>query len=498
MHYERLSALDNSFLVQEGRFTYMHIASTAIFAPESLVTGGGGGVDIERVRKYVASRLHLVPRYRQRLSYVPISNDPVWIDDDRFDLAYHVRHVSLPRPGTDEQLRQLVSRILERQLDRARPLWECWFVEGLGESRFAMITKVHHCMVDGVGGVELLAALLTMAPNHRVDDPEPWAPRPAPDAQALLREEARRRARTVFGALTGSRRAERERSLASSVRGAAANAWSLAKTGFRRPSSMPFNGTIGPHRRTEWLDVSLDEVKLVRSRLGGTLNDVVLAAVAGAMHRFLGGVGGEWSNRALRAAVPVSVRGADQRGAAGNRVSVWLADLPIHERDPWRRLTAVRTITAELRQSHQAESAQALAEFAEWTGANLLGLALRVLNGKQPYNLIVTNVPGPPMPLYLLDARMETIYPHVPLFEGQGLGIALLSYAGRLAWGLTGDWDLMPKLDELRDALARSLAELGKLARAAETEARKTEEMERSGRSGREREKLRMVAPRHA
>jgi diacylglycerol O-acyltransferase len=212
MYYERLSALDNSFLVQEGRYTYMHIAATAIFAPGSMLASAAGGIDIERVREYVASRLHLVPRYRQRLAYVPITNDPIWVDDARFDLGYHVRHVSLPRPGTDAQLRQLCARIMERQLDRSRPLWECWFVEGVGEGRFAMITKVHHCMVDGIGGVDLLAALLTMAPNHEMSPSEAWTPRPAPEGATLLREEMLRRTNSVLGIVGRARsRCERRR-----------------------------------------------------------------------------------------------------------------------------------------------------------------------------------------------------------------------------------------------------------------------------------------------
>lgn len=490
MHYERLSALDNSFLVQEGRFTYMHIAATAIFAPGSLLASGGGGVDIDRIREYVASRLHLVPRYRQRLGYVPVTNDPIWIDDNHFDLGYHVRHVSLPRPGTDEQLRQLCARIMERQLDRARPLWECWFVEGLGEGRFAMITKVHHCMVDGIGGVDLLAALLTMAPNREVACAEPWTPRPAPDAGALLREEARRGAKSLLAVAVGMRTGSvRGDGAASSLRATAKSLWSLAKSGVQRPSRLPFNGTIGPHRRVAWIETSLEDFKRIRRLLGGTLNDVVLGVVAGAMRLLLRDLGVDANGATVRVAIPVSVRAAAERGSAGNRVSVWLADLPVRERDPWRRLTAVRRITEQLRESHQAEGAHVLAEVAEWTGANLLGLALRVLNSTQPYNLIVTNVPGPPMPLYLLDAHMETIYPHLPLFEGQGLGIALLSYTDTLSWGLTGDWDRMPKLDVLRDSIARSLAELDKVARALEAE----RDEEKSAEGRRQRGKLRVV-----
>ena len=478
MHYERLSALDTSFLVQEGRFTYMHIASTGIFTPESTATAeASNGVDIERVRRYFASRLHLVPRYRQRLAYVPVTNDPVWVDDERFDVAYHVRHGSLPHPGSDEQLRQLCARVIERPLDRKRPLWECWFVEGLdqtqGRGRFAMITKVHHCMVDGIGGVDLLAAILTMAPTHGISTPEPWSPRPPPEERALARAEASRRTRALFGALSRAGQAVTAGgSLASTARGIATSAWRFAKTGLQRPTKMPLNGTIGPHRRIEWLGSSIDDVKTVKTSLGGTLNDVVLATVAGAMHDFLPTIDVDVAKTSFRAAIPVSVRTADQRGSAGNRVSAWLAELPVAERDPWRRLSRVRSVTEELRRTQQAESAHALAEVAEWTGANLLGLALRVLNSTQPFNVVVTNVPGPPMPLYLMDARMDTIYPHLPLFEGQGLGIALLSYAGSLTWGLTGDWDLVPTLDKLRDGLAVSLLELGKLAHAIDAGAR--------------------------
>jgi WS/DGAT/MGAT family acyltransferase len=225
--------------------------------------------------------------------------------------------------------------------------------------------------------------------------------------------------------------------------------------------------------------VDLESVKHVRKTLGGTLNDVVLATVAGAMHRFLPSLGVRVQGNALRTAVPVSVRTADQRGSAGNRVSAWLADLPIGERDPWKRLRLVRQVTDSLRESHQAAGTQILTEIAEWTGANLLGIALRVLNRTKPYHLIVTNVPGPPISLYLLDARMRSIYPHLPLFENQGLGVALLSYAGKLAWGLTSDWDLLPELDELRESMARSSAELERLSRIVAASERLDTERER-------------------
>jgi WS/DGAT/MGAT family acyltransferase len=457
----------------------MHIAATAIFEPGFAIAASGGGVRIDQIRRYIASRLHLVPRYRQRLAYLPVTMGPIWVDDERFDLAYHVRHVSLPRPGSDAQLRALCARVLERQLDRRRPLWEVWFVEGLEGGAFAMITKVHHCMVDGIAGVDLLAALFTVEPQSEIENDKPWQPLPAPSGAVLLRDESIRRARTAMGTLAKLGRGRRP--VLSSLRRTTSGIWSLARSGLQRTGPMPFNGAIGPHRRVEWFEVDLDSIKHVRKTLGGTLNDVVLATVAGAMHRFLPSLGVRVQDNALRTAVPVSVRTADQHGTAGNRVSAWLADLPIGERDPWKRLTSVRQVTDSLRESHQAAGTQILTEIAEWTGANLLGIALRVLNRTKPYHLIVTNVPGPPISLYLLDARMRSIYPHLPLFENQGLGVALLSYAGKLAWGLTSDWDLLPGLDELRESMARSSAELERLSRIVAATERLGAQSDRGG-----------------
>ena len=460
MNYERLSALDSSFLVQEGRSTYMHIACTAILESGSL-GAPGGGIEIDRLRDYVASRLHLLPRYRQRLGHVPITNDPIWIDDLRFDIGYHVRHTSLPRPGNDAQLRRLCARILERHLDRTRPLWECWFVEGLVDGRFAMIVKVHHCMVDGVAGVDLLAALLTTEPTDRIEPQQPWSPQPAPGDVELLRGEASRRALSGLRALGAVGRAVRETTpLAASVRSTAAGLVSLARSSTRAAGRMPFNHPIGPHRDLEWLDVGFDRVKAIRKTLGGTVNDIVLAVVAGAMRRYLEDRGIDSWSSSLRVAVPVNLRAADQHDGRGNRVSAWLADLPVGEHDALERLAAVRRVTAKLKDDHQAEAARTLTEAASWTGSGMLGVAMRALSRARAYNLVVTNVPGPPVPLYLLDARIASIFPHLPLFENQGLGIAVLSYAGRLYWGLTADWELVPDLVALRTAVMASLAEL--------------------------------------
>jgi len=468
MDYERLSGLDNSFLLQEGPSTYMHIACTAVFEPGPLI-GAGGGVDIGAIRRYVASRIHLLPRYRQRLASIPVTNDPIWVDDERFNVGYHVRHSSLPKPGGDGQLRELCGRILERQLDRARPLWECWFIEGLADGRFAMLTKVHHCMVDGIGGVDLLAALLGLEPSTNIEQAQPWEPRSAPSGASLLRKESFRRAGSAITAVAGFARGTRNRApLISGAREAASGVWSLLRTGLEPSAALPFNRPVGPHRRIEWFHIDMAEIKAIRETLGGTVNDVVLATVAGAMGSFLRDVGIDTSTTPFRAAVPVSVRSTDQRGRTGNRVAAWLAELPINERDAWRRLVRVRAVTARLKADHQAAGAQALTEVAEWTGTAALGLALRLLSRASPHNIIVTNVPGPPVPLYLLDARVASLYPHLPLFENQGLGIALLSYSGVLAWGLAADWELVPDLALVRDALERAFAELREMALLAQ------------------------------
>jgi WS/DGAT/MGAT family acyltransferase len=250
----------------------------------------------------------------------------------------------------------------------------------------------------------------------------------------------------------------------SETRDAASGLWSLLRAGMRPSSPLPFNRLIGPHRRIEWLEVEMADVKKIRETLGGTVNDVVLTTVAGAMGTFLRELGIDVARTPFRAAVPVSVRAADQRGAGGNRVSAWLAELPIAERDAWRRLARVRGVTARLRRDHQATGAQALTEVAEWTGSAALGLALKLISRAAPHNVIVTNVPGPPVSLYLLDARVDSLYPHLPLFENQGLGIALLSYSGTLAWGLAADWELVPRLDLLRDGLAQAFTELLEVA----------------------------------
>jgi diacylglycerol O-acyltransferase len=459
--YERLSALDQSFLAFETPNAPMHVALTAIFDAGPLATADGG-IDIDRIRQHVAARLRLIPRYRQRLAYVPVTGDPIWVDDHAFALGYHVRHASLPRPGGDRQLQRRCAEILERPLDRRRPLWEVWIIEGLSGGRFAMLAKVHHCMVDGIAGVDILAALLTPYADETREPIEPWTPRPMPTDRALLRDEVRRRAAASASALRGALRdpAAIGRDLATRTAALARLVRHLGEA-----PATPFNQPIGPHRRIDWWSVDLPAIKAIRTRFGGTLNDVVLSTVAGAVGRFLDRRGIALDGE-FRAVVPVSVRAVDEIGVPGNRVSMWLPTLPVRMADPIERLRAVSAATAELKSANAELGAEVIVQAAEWTTSNVVKLAAQFINAARRFNLIVTNVPGPPVPLYVLGAPMIAAYPHLPLFENQGLGIALFSYAGRLYWGVGADWNQMPDLGELMTDLATAFAALADAAAA--------------------------------
>jgi diacylglycerol O-acyltransferase len=459
--YERLAAADNAFLALEKPNTHMHVAATAVFSSGSL-TNSDGGIDIERIRAYIASRLHLIPRYRQRLDFVPFENQPVWVDDEHFNLVYHVRHTSLPAPGTPTQLKRLAGRIMSQQLDRAKPLWEFWVVEGLaGGESFAVIQKAHHCMIDGISGVDLMAVLMSAAPVTTIEEPKPWTPRPAPGALALAGSEIWRHLRDP--AALAARAPEALRDPASFVSGLVENVGAVSEAigaTMAPTSDTPFNGRIGPHRRLEWLDMELGRLKEVKDAAGGTVNDVVLATVAGAIRRYLQARRVRPDGLRLRANVPVSVRSESERGTLGNRIALWMTDLPVDAAQPLERLRRVRATTAALKESRQAMGAQVLASVSDLTSNTLLSLAVRLSARSRPYNMVVTNVPGPQMELFLLDGRMQAIYPMVNLLENQGIGVALFSYAGNLFWGVLADWDLVPDLPVFVEALKSSFEEL--------------------------------------
>lgn len=458
--YERLSAQDASFLVFESPATHMHLGGTVIFDRGPLATRGGG-VDIERIREHVASRLHWIPRYRQKLHFTPVENHPIWVDDDRLNLAYHVRHTSLPRPGGDQQLKSLAARVMSQQLDRGKPLWELWIVEGLERDRFAMILKTHHCVVDGLSGVDLMSVLLSPDANPNVEPSPEWRPRRAPTTGELLRAELRRRTTdslAIGGALRSvwNQPARLGHNLSA--------AFELVRAGLKPPANTPLNQPIGPYRRFEWAAFSLAEVKGIKNAWGGSINDVVLATVAGAVRRFFSHRGFKLGRVEYKATIPVSVRTSNDQGAMGNHVSAWLLSLPVREEDPRRCFDAVRTMTTRMKESKQAEAIEIFTQIAEFA-APILNLGVAFASRMSPYNLIVTNVPGPPVPLYLLGARMHQGFPSVPLFENQGLALALFSYDGWLCWGINADWDLVPDIERFGTALQESFHDLRTAAR---------------------------------
>ena len=457
--YEPLSSEDRMFLVCERRDVHMHVAATLIFDAGPLRGGRDGAIDVERIARYVESRLELVPRYRQRLRTTPLTGNPVWIDDDRFDIAFHVRHVAAPPPGDDAALKKLASHIISTPLERSRPLWKLWIVSGLQGNRFAMIVKMHHCMVDGIAGADLLAVLLTLAPTHAVEEPRPFVPRRAPARWELLRDTVWERlqwpltlGRATQRLLTGD---EPARWLAYG-RGL----WEMAAAaGWPAPES-PLNRPIGRHRRFDWTVLHFGEVQGVRTQLGGTVNDVALAIVAGALRSFLLERHPDSELRDLRIMVPVNVRSGGERHLLGNHVSAWLMMLPVHEADARSRYAAVRTATQALKGSRQHLGGQLVTS----AGSTLLSLGLRVVERLRPYNLLVTNVPGPRDTLYLLGARLRFVYPEAPLFPGQGVGVALFSYADTLCLGIHADCHVVPDTERLVEAVHAAFDELLVLA----------------------------------
>ena len=467
--YERLPVQDGTFLAFEDPNSHMTIGATMVFEAGPLAKPDGG-LDVERLRAYIESRLHHIPRYRQRLAWIPFEGHPVWVDDDHFTIGYHVRHTALPKPGDERALKRLAARTMSQQLDRGKPLWEAWAVEGLEAGRFALIMKSHHCMTDGVAAVDLATVLLSATPETTIEEPPRWTPRPAPSGRERLRDELWRVAELPLGAAAFARRMiARRADVAHAIGDGIEPVWHMVRAGLHGAADTPLNRPIGPHRRIDWRVVDMARAKQIKNRLGGTVNDVVLATVAGALRRFLRRRRVPLDGLDFRTVVPVSMRGADEQGQMNNRASAWILSLPIGERDPRRRHTRVRETTEHLKRTRQARGAQILGELAELAGSlTFLHLGVRLMQWFNPYNLIVTNVPGPPVPLYLLGARLVAAYPMVPLFENQALGVALCSYDDALAFGFNADWDLVPDLHHFASDVETSFEELHAIATTTE------------------------------
>lgn len=445
-HYDRLSAQDNTFLLWETGHVKMHVASTNICDIGAL-RREAGGVDIDLVRRATESFLDQVPRYRQRLHQIPAFDHAVWVDDPHFDLNYHVRHTALPQPGTLDQLKDLVARVMAQPLDRKRPMWETWIVEGLeGGDQFAMITKIHHCMIDGSSGVDLANIQFSTSPEPQpLKVPEPFRPRPAPRRLELFLNEARRTAGIPLAIVRDFRNfVDKTDDLREDVSKRATALSRLFGMGMTADET-PLNGKLGPHRRFEWVSCQLSDLKAIRRGMGCSINDVVLTIVTGAVREYLLGKGVDVSSIEFKVSTPVSIRKEEERGELGNKVSSWIIPLPISESDPTKQLEVIHEITEELKETNQAIGVQMMNQVQEWTPSTLLSLGAQAMGG--PINTIVTNVPGPQMPLYFHGARVRAIYPAVPLLQGMGLGIALTSYAGTMGIGFNCDPDIVPDVD---------------------------------------------------
>ncbi len=452
---DRLTGLDASFLALEKGGAHMHVGSVLVFEGEAPAH--------EELVAHVERRLHLVPRYRQKLAFPPLMQArPVWVDDPHFNAAYHVRHTALPAPGGEEELRRLAGRVFSQQLDRAKPLWEIWLVQKVGEDRFALVCKTHHALVDGISGVDIMTVLFDLEESPpAADEPPAWQPRPLPSGAALAADALVERLGTPVGVVRSAASAVSNPGGAARTLGGLA-AFAVAGLGGAPPS--PLNVAIGPHRRFAWVEEDLGQFKAIKGALGGTVNDVVLTVVSGALRALLLRRGRDPEGVELKAMVPVSIRADSERGALGNRVSAFYAPLPVGLADPLARFRSVHSSVGDLKASGQAVGAEAVTRLAGFAAPTVLNQAARLQWSQRFFNVTVTNVPGPQFPLFMLGRRLGAFYPKVPLAGNTALGIAIMSYDGGISFGLLGDFDAMPDLDLLAEDLSYAVSELSAAA----------------------------------
>jgi WS/DGAT/MGAT family acyltransferase len=459
---DRLTGLDSAFLhIEDHGSAHMHVASVMVFEGEA--PGYDEFVD------HILSRLHLVPRYRQRLAFVPLDQGrPVWADDPHFNPRYHIRHTGLPRPEDEAELKQLSGRVFSQRLDRSKPLWELWLVQHMAGERFAVIAKTHHALVDGISGVDITTVLFDVSPELP-DTPRaqlPWVARPLPGSAKLLADALIERSTAPAEMLRGARAVLRtpRRALAH-VKDAVVGVGATTLAGINAPAPpSPLNVDITAHRRYTWVDADLAQFKAIKNALGGTLNDVVLAAVSLTLGHHMRAQGYDTEGLVLKAMVPVSIRADVERGALGNRVAAMWAPLPVGVVDPIECLAQVHMEMEDLKDSGQAVGAEVLTNLAGFAPPTILSQAARLQARQRFFNLVVTNVPGPQFPLYLLGRRLKALYPVVPLARRQALGIAVMSYDGHLGFGLIADYDALPEIELVARELERSIAALAKAA----------------------------------
>lgn len=452
---DRVTALDAAFLYMEEVQTPLHMGGLTVFEVPP------DGFDASRLMESVGHRLDLVPRYRQRIREVPGHlAGPVWCDDESFDLTYHVRRAALPRPGSDEQLHELVARLLSRPLDRRRPLWEMYLVEGLSGGRFAVVTKTHQALVDGISATEISEVLFDDVPDEVDADVEPWQPAREPSSVTLVSDALLELAQRPTAVLEAARHGVGDLGRTVGRLGrAATGALHLARSVARSVPSSPLNAEIGGARRFAAISGDLDKFRQVRKDHGGEVNDVVLAVVTGALRSWLQTRGEAVTSRStVRALVPVSV--TDESGRP--RVTSFVLDLPTGEPSPVVRLhQVVYAMRANLENSH-AVRAERLIGLAGFAPPTLHALGARVASdlSHRVFNVMVTNVPGPQQPRYLAGARLLEAYPVSPLTKGQALSIGVTSYDGRVYFGLYGDREALSDIDVLAQCLNESLDEL--------------------------------------
>jgi diacylglycerol O-acyltransferase len=461
-HLDRLTAVDASFLSNESSNSHMHVGGILIFE--------GPPPRYVDLVEHVRGRLAQVPRFRQKLVVPPLeAGRPLWADDVNFNLTYHIRHTALPEPGGEAELKRLAGRVFSQQLDRSKPLWELWLAQGLERDRFAILTKTHHAMVDGVSGVDIGTVLFDLepvpAPAEVLDD---WAPQPEPGTTQLV---ARGVSDAVVAPIKLAERAvEAVRNPEAAARKAVEALEGLSEivSAFADPApDVPLNHPIGPHRRYLWARSELATFKRIKDVLGGTVNDVVLAVVTGSLRSWLQRRGIRTEGLELRALVPVSIRSEDERGNLGNRIALMRGPLPVYVEDPVRRLRTISEAMGHLKRSKQALGAEMISRFNDFAPPTLLAQASRINFSTRLFNLIVTNVPGPQIPLYVLGRELEEVFPVAFLPQNHALAVAIMSYNGKVGFGLLADYDSMEDIEEIGSGINESLAELEQAATEA-------------------------------